>query len=50
MKNFVAMLIALSIFVSGTAPASARCWANKWNDQGQHEQPLWKCDHGPSSA
>jgi hypothetical protein len=49
MKKFTSMLIAISIFVIGTAPASARCWANKWSDQGQHEQPIWECDDKSNS-
>jgi len=44
MKSFTSMLIAISIFVIGTAPASARCSANKWNDQGQGTAPIWSCD------
>jgi hypothetical protein len=49
MKNFTSMLIAISIFMIGTAPASARCWANKWNDQGQGTAPTWSCDDTSSS-
>jgi hypothetical protein len=49
MKSFTSMLIAISIFVIGTAPASARCWANKWNDQGQGTAPIWSCDDKSSS-
>jgi hypothetical protein len=49
MKSFTSMLIAISIIMIGTAPASASCWANKWNDQGQGTAPLWSCDDKSSS-